>query len=81
MKTLANGAQVLLEGIDRNDEDYCLCILEHGFATWAVDKDGNCYWGHYYSLTLGGLIDAVRDYRHRIGYQEDGTPIEEVKQP
>jgi hypothetical protein len=32
------------------------------FVTYRVDKDGNCYWGHY----LRNLVDAVEDYKARI---------------
>ncbi len=81
MEHLQNTAQVILRGNDRRDYAYCLCITEHNFVTWCIDQEGNCYWGHYWSLTLGGLIDAVLDFRTRTHCDQIGNPIEEVKQP
>ncbi|MBA7529776.1 hypothetical protein ES705_21975 [subsurface metagenome] len=81
METLKNGAHILLRGENSHQDGFVLAITDRDFSTWAIDQEGNTFWGHYYSLTLAGLIEVTRDYRQRIGYHEDGTPIEEVKQP
>jgi len=65
LETLRNDAQVILRGENSRQDAYVLAITDHDFATWAVDQDGNCFWGHYFSRTLDGLMDAVRDYKYR----------------
>jgi hypothetical protein len=46
---------------------YVLCYLPDNrhtpFATWRVDAEGNCYWGHYTS----DAMESATDYCERIG--------------
>lgn len=77
MELLKNGAQVLLRGENTQKDGVVLAITENHLVTWAIDQYGDTFWGHYFSLTLNGLIDVTRDYRYRIGWKLDGTPEEE----
>lgn len=81
METLPNGAQVLLRGDNAHEDTFVLTITDRDFVTWAIDQDGNTFWGHYFSRTLDGLIDAVRDFSHRTEHYHPGQRPEEVKQP
>ena len=35
----------------------------HPYVTWAMDKDGDTYWGHYHST----MFDALTDFIERTG--------------
>jgi len=49
------------------DKRIVLCYLPDNtytpFASWRVDSEGNCYWGHYAS----NAQDASEDFVHRTG--------------
>jgi hypothetical protein len=62
MRTLKNGAIALDE---RNG--YCIAKWNDEYVTWAVDKEGNAYWGHYFS----DIMEAVRDYMQRAEVEMD----------
>jgi hypothetical protein len=51
-QTLKNGARVLRV---RRTDDRCVILAHrptetyHPFVTWRVDRNGDCFWGHYYA--------------------------------
>lgn len=81
METLPNGAQVLLRGDNAHEDTYVLAVYGADFVTWALDQDGNTFWPHYYSRTLDGLTDAVRDFTHRTEHYHPGQRPQEGEQP
>ena len=55
---------VVLDMVVPHGDRFVLCYLprEEAYATWAVDKEGNCYWGHY---GFRILQDAIADLMKR----------------
>lgn len=43
---------------------FVLAWWEGQFVTWAIDKEGNCYWGHYHKEDQ--FFEAVQDFRTRV---------------
>jgi hypothetical protein len=75
--TLENGFKVVsvetLERVSdtatgdvRSELSYVLAAgsadMMHPYATWAMDKNGNTYWGHYFS----SMFEATKDYVERV---------------
>jgi hypothetical protein len=58
-----NGERFVAVWIER-DQAYC---------TYAVDKEGNCYWGHYMLAHRG---EAIADLSKRSGVPLDAFPPE-----
>jgi hypothetical protein len=58
---LNNGARVVCAK-KRDNHQIVLAVWKKDhreeFVTWAVDRDRNCYWGHYHF----NLFDAMKDY-------------------
>lgn len=66
-RTLRNGALVI-ESAYNGDIEYVLAVYgpeeDREYVTWAVDRIGNAYWGHYFQRNLAA---AVNDFMQRIG--------------
>ncbi len=63
-KVLNNGAEILAYKRIRNSHMVVCAKTEigvHPFVTWAVDDNGDAYWGHYF-LTED---EAMKDWRER----------------
>jgi len=75
--TLENGFKVVsvetLERVSdtatgdvRSEFSYVLAAgtadMMHPYATWAMDKNGSTYWGHYFS----NMFEATKDYVERV---------------
>ncbi|MBA7527389.1 hypothetical protein ES705_19565 [subsurface metagenome] len=80
MEILPNHAEVILRGENLQGDSFVLARTGQSFATWAIDQDRNAFWGHYYSFTLDGLIDAAPDFKRRTGHPHPVTPLKGVKQ-
>jgi len=57
---LQNGARVLLGHVGGVVLAYWEGRL-HPYVTWATDRDGAAYWGHYHA----DLVAAVADFAER----------------
>jgi len=58
--TLKNGATLIEQ---RGDIVLAKTDGYHPYVTWTMDRDGNCYWGHYHA-TIG---EAVAEFNERSG--------------
>ncbi len=81
MEILPNRAEVIMRGENRQGDSFVLAITGHSFVTWAIDQDRSAFWGHYYSLTLGGLITATMDFKRRTEHPHPVTPLKGEEQP
>lgn len=64
MLKLKNGAQLIrLETNKKTREQFALGYLQGRvtpWATWAVDKDGYTYWGHYFCDGENASLDLAK---------------------
>jgi hypothetical protein len=61
---LNNGAVVADTAINSRNDRYVVAYWSmcDQFVTWAVDNEGNAYWGHYFER----LTDACNDLQNRV---------------
>ena len=64
MKTLKNGAtEIARIEIDQVIVVMAKLVTDHDkWATWRMDPDGDCYWGHYFDTHN----EAVKDMLDRV---------------
>lgn len=64
--TLTNGAKVL--AVKQLIGGHATVVAEkspdsvHPFVTWAVDENGDAYWGHYFKT----YDEALEDWKERL---------------
>lgn len=58
---LHNGSTVLAAARAANGDGFVLALIAKGqrveFATWAVEGEGNTFWGHYFDTLDNALAD------------------------
>lgn len=66
-QTLKNGATVEMLIETDTDERYVLANTGgyQPYVTWAMDSEGNCYWGHYFAKDQ--FDEAKADLVQRAG--------------
>lgn len=62
--TLENGAKVVEYRYDSTGQVYVAADRGseglHRFVTWGCDREGNCFWGHYFDTQAEAIADLIK---------------------